>query len=133
MALYDFSVSNYILTINARVIEDFGSSETPVTFDPIDAKSQLRRGQGGNAVRLDRINPGITVNIFLNPGSPDSAFMRGLYDSYATVSVGAQQVGSTEAFLGTEGVIVNIGQVGRAGSTVTDDNYIIELNSWSIT
>ena len=35
------------------------------TDDEIDPKSVLRRGQGGNAVRLDRINPGrsVTINI----------------------------------------------------------------------
>ncbi|WP_238347294.1 hypothetical protein [Pseudomonas taiwanensis] len=83
MSLSNFSTDLFVVTVNGRQIQDWGETATPYTDAPIDAKSQLRRGQGGNAVRLDRINPGREVNIYLNPGSPDSAYMQGLYNSNA--------------------------------------------------
>jgi hypothetical protein len=133
MAVNNFSTDLWAVTINGRIISDWGETATPFTDDPIDQKSTLRRGQGGNAVRLDRINPGRRVVLFLNPGGADSAFMQGLFNSNATVTLSTVQIGTLEGSIGTEGVIVNDGQTGRGGSTITDDQYIIEFNTWSAT
>lgn len=130
MALNNFSTELRVLTINGRQITNWGEQATPYTNDPIDPKSQVRRGQGGGAVRLDRINPGRTVNIYLNPGSPDSAYMQGLFLSKATITLTDLQIGTLEGNIGTEGAIVNDGQQGRAGSTITDDLFIMEFNGW---
>lgn len=131
MALRNFSTDLFTISINGRIITDFGESDPPYTDDPIDQKSTLRRGQGGKAVRLDRINPGRTVTINLNPGSPDSAYMQSLMNSNATIVLSKTQIGTLETAIGTEGVIINDGQVGRGGSTITDDQYIIEFNQWA--
>ncbi len=131
MSLQNFSTDLYVMTINGRAINDWGDTATPVTDDPIDPKSQLRRGQGGSAVRLDRKNPGRRVTINLNPGSPDSAYMQGLFSSGATITLSATQIGTLENTVGAEGVIVNDGQVGRGGATITDDQFIIEFNVWT--
>ena len=77
--------------------------------------------------------PGRTVTINLNPGSPDSAFMQGLFTSRANVTCGYTQMDTLEGAIGSEGVIVNDGEVGRGGSTITDDQYIIEFNTWTQT
>lgn len=131
MAVNNFSTNLFVLTVNARVIDDWGETATPYSEVPIDPKSALRRGQGGNAIRLDRINPGRRVTISLNPGGADSAFMQGLMNSNAGITMSKTQVGTLETGVGTEGVIVNDGDVGRAGTTVTDDVYIIEFNTWN--
>ena len=131
MALNNYSTDAFVVTINGRTIDDWGDTATPYTDDPIDPKSQLRRGQGGNAVRLDRINPGRRVTINLNPGGADSAFMQGLFNSNATVTLSKTQIGTLETAIGAEGVIVNDGQSGRGGSTITDDQFIIEFNIWT--
>ncbi|AVD86190.1 hypothetical protein [Pseudomonas sp. SWI44] len=133
MSLSNFSTDLFVVTVNGRQIQDWGETATPYTDAPIDAKSQLRRGQGGNAVRLDRINPGREVNIYLNPGSPDSAYMQGLYNSNANVTVSVTQIGTLETALGSEGVIVNDGQRGRGGSTITDDQFTMQFNIWEAT
>lgn len=133
MAVNNLSTDTNVLSINGRVISDWGEAATPYTDDPIDPKSQLRRGQGGNAVRLDRKNPGRVVNIFLNPGGRDSAYMQNLFNAGATIGLVSQQVGTLEAKTGAEGVITNDGQSGRAGSTITDDQYTIEFNTWTAT
>ncbi|MHA6160970.1 hypothetical protein ACX3X6_08710 [Pseudomonas sichuanensis] len=133
MSLSNFSTDLFVFTVNGRQIQDWGETATPYTDAPIDAKSQLRRGQGGNAVRLDRINPGREVNIYLNPGSPDSAYMQALYNSKANVTVALTQIGTLETALGAEGVIVNDGQRGRGGSTITDDQFTMQFNIWEAT
>lgn len=131
MALNNFSTSNSVVTINGREISDWGETATPYTDEPIDQRSNLRRGQGGNAVRLDRINPGRRVTLYLNPGSPDSAYMQGLYNSNANIEATWTQIGSLDAAVGAEGVIVNDGTRGRAGTTISDDQFIIEFNVWT--
>ncbi|EKT4497358.1 hypothetical protein QEM27_005183 [Pseudomonas putida] len=133
MSLSNFSTDLFVVTVNGRQIQDWGETATPYTDAPIDAKSQLRRGQGGNAVRLDRINPGREVNIYLNPGSSDSAYMQGLFNSNANVTVALTQIGTLETALGSEGVIVNDGQRGRGGSTITDDQFTMQFNIWEAT
>ncbi|MFL1558576.1 hypothetical protein [Pseudomonas sp. O11] len=133
MSLNNFSNDLTVVTINGRIISDWGDTATPYTDAPIDARSQLRRGQGGNAVRLDRQNPGREVNVYLNPGSPDSAYVQGLLNSNANVTLTFTQIGTLEAALGSEGVIVNDGQRGRAGSTITDDQFTMQFNIWEAT
>ena len=130
MPLNNFSTDLFTISINGRIITDFGESDPPYTDDPIDQQSTLRRGQGGKAVRLDRINPGRTVTLNLNPGSPDSAYMQGLMTSKAGIVLSKTQIGTLEGSLGTEGIIINDGQVGRGGQTITDDQYIMEFNGW---
>lgn len=130
MAVNDLSTENNALTINGRLITDWGESATCYTAEDIDPRTVLRRGQGGNAVRLDRQNFGKRVSLALNPGGPDSAFMSGLNASKANITLGRQQIGTLETETGLEGVIVSVGPTGRAGQTVTDDIYNIEFNSW---
>lgn len=133
MALTNFSTDRNVVTVNGRTINDWGDTATPYTDAPIDAKSTLRRGQGGNAIRLDRINPGREVHLFINPGSPDSAYLQGLFNSGANITITREQIGTLDIATGTEGVATNDGTVGRAGSTISDDEYIYQFNAWTAT
>lgn len=134
MAFPDFSSANQAVTINGRLIQDWGESATPFTSEPIDPKGVLRRGQGGGAVYLRRTNNGRRWTLNVNPGSPDSAFLRGLLESGAVITSGARtQIGTLEAEICTEGVVTNDGSIGRAGTTISDDQYIIEFNLYNIT
>lgn len=130
MSLNNFSTDLFVVTVNGRQITDWGEAATPFTDAPIDAKAQLRRGQGGNAVRLNRINPGREVNLYLNPGSSDSAYLQSLLASGANITLTTTQIRQLESSTGTEGVIVNDGQRGRGGSSITDDQYTIQFNTW---
>ncbi|UTC26022.1 putative tail tube protein [Phage vB_KsaM-C1] len=131
MSLNNFSTVNSVVTVNGRVINDWGENATPYTDEPIDPASALRRGQGGNAVRLDRINPGRRVTLYLNPGSPDSAYLQGLLNSNANIELTFTQIGTLDAAVGVEGVIVNDATRGRAGTTISDDQFILEFNNWT--
>ena len=130
MSLPRYSTELLAVSVNGRLITDWGETDPPYTDDPIDPKSTLRRGQGGKGVRLDRLSPGRSVVLNLNPGSPDSAFMQGLMTSNANILLSKTQIGTLETAIGTDGVIVNDGQVGRGGQTITDDQYTIEFNGW---
>lgn len=131
MALTNFSTDNTVVTVNGRTISDWGETATPYTDGPIDPTSAIRRGQGGNAVRLDRINPGREVHLFINPGSPDSAYLQGLFNSDANITLTFEQVGTLDIATGTEGAIVNDGTRGRGGMTISDDEYILQFNAWT--
>lgn len=133
MALNNFSTENAVVTVNGRQITDWGDTDPPYSDEPIDPKSVLRRGLGGNAVRLDRINPGRRVTLNLNPGSPDSAYLQAIFGSGANITLSYTQIGTLDTAIGTEGVMVNDGARGRGGQTITDDQYIIEFNSWTAT
>ena len=118
MALNNFSTDLFTVTVNGRTISDWGETDPPYTDDPIDPKSTMRRGQGGNAIGLDRINPGRTVTLQLNPGGDDASFPEHLA---ATLTV----------HIGTEGRIVNDTSKGRGGQTITDRGFIMEFNVWT--
>lgn len=133
MSLANFGPDSSVLTINGRVISDFGETASPYSDAPIDPKVAVRRGQGGKAVRLNRINPGRTVNVFLNPGSPDSAYLQGLFNSNANITLSWTQIGTLEAAIGTDGAIVNDAANNRAGTTISDDQFTMEFNVWNAT
>ena len=131
MSVDNFSTDLFTVTVNGRVISDWGETDPPYTDEPIDPKSTLRRGQGGNAVRLDRLNPGRRVTLQLNPGSPDASYMQGLLNAGANITLSKTQIGTLENAIGTEGVIVNDTPTGRGGQTITDSGFIIEFNTWT--
>lgn len=133
MALQNFGPDNSVFTLNGRVMTDWGEAASPFVDSPIDAKSVLRRGQGGKAVRLNRKNPGRAVSVYLNPGSPDSAYAKGLMTSQADITCTWTQIGTLEAAIGTEGVCVNDAANNRAGTTISDDQYNYEFNVWTST
>lgn len=128
--LANYDISQSVVVINGRTITDWGETATPFTDAPIDPKRVLRRGMGGRAVVLARSNNGRTVTLNLNPASPDSAFMSGLLKTGATIELSYTHIGTLESAIGTEGTVVNDGQRGRAGTTITDDQFIIEFNVW---
>lgn len=131
MALHLFSVPNTVVTVNGRELTQWGQADPPVTESPIDAKSAVIRGLGGDAVRLDRVNPGRSVQINLIPGGSDASYMQALFASGANVVYIRTIIGTLENAFGDEGAIVNDGPTGRAGATsITDAQFTMEFNKW---
>lgn len=131
MAINNFAVTNTVITVNGREITQWGQADPPVTESPIDPGSTLVRGLGGDAVRLDRFNPGRSVVLNLIPGGSDAAYMQSLWNSKANVTYTRTVIGTLENALGDQGVIVNDGPTGRAGaSSITDAQFTMEFNSW---
>ncbi|MGS1116022.1 hypothetical protein [Castellaniella sp. UC4442_H9] len=132
MALVNITTENTVVTVNGREITDWGSAENPVNEEPIDPGTTLRRGMGGNAVRLDRTNPGRRVTLNLNPGGADAAYMQGLYNSKANITYSRTVIGTLENAVGSEGAIVNDGAIERAGgASISDDVFIMEFNTFT--
>ena len=131
MAVNNFSTDLTTVSVNGRTISDWGETDPPYTSEPIDQKSTRRRALGGNALRLDRINPGRRVTLQLNPGSDDASFIQGLMNSNTNITLSYTQIGTLENSIGTEGVIVNDTSNGRGGQTITDSGFIIEFNNWT--
>lgn len=132
MALVNITTENTVITVSGRQIQDWGEAENPVTEEAIDQKSTIRRGMGGNAARLDRINPGRRVTLSLNPGGADAAFMQGLLNSNANITYTRTVIGTLENAVGSEGAIINDGAINRAGgASISDDVFIMEFNAFT--
>jgi hypothetical protein len=130
MPLRDFSTAGLVVVINGITITDWGEAATPYNDQQIDPATTLVRGQGGNATRLDRINPGRNQTLALSPGSPNSLAMQALFNARAPMVCGVTQIGTLEFSAGDEGVMTSDGSVGRGGTSITDDIYTIEYNTW---
>ncbi|GEM_PF-794921 len=132
MSLASITTENTVVTVNGREITDWGEAENPIAEEPIDQTSTIRRGQGGNAVRLDRINPGRRVTLNINPGGADAAYMQGLFNSNANITYTRTVIGTLENSVGSEGAIVNDGAINRGGgSSISDDVFIMEFNKFN--
>src|SRR5690606_40882275 len=73
--------------------------------------------------------PYTTLFRSLNPGSQDSAYVQGLFNSNADITLSWTQIGTFEAAIGTEGVITNDAAMNRAGTTISDDQFTFEFRS----
>lgn len=131
MAITNFSTANHVITVSGREITDWGETDPPITEAPIDPTSAIRRGLGGSAARLDRINPGRTVTLNVNPGSADASYLQGLFVSKANITYTRTVIGTLENVLGDQGAIVNDGTTGRGGMTISDAQFILEFNQWT--
>lgn len=132
MSLVNIITENTVVTVNGRELTDWGEAEHPVVEESIDPRSTIRRGMGGNAVRLDRLNPGRRVTLNLNPGGADSAYMQGLLNSSANITYTRTVIGTLENTVGSEGAIINDGAINRAGgASISDDVFIMEFNAFT--
>lgn len=124
-----FTTENTVVTVNGRIISDWGQTEPPITEEPIDPKRTLIRGIGGNAVVLERKNNGKRVTLHLLPGSADSAFLMGLHNSGATITYTRSHITAIDGTVCSEGVIINEPQAGRGGAgQIGDDTFVMEFN-----
>lgn len=128
MSYNNISTENLALSVNGRLITDFGETDPAFTIEDIDESSTLRRGQGGSAIRLDRINNGRQAVLNLNPAGDDSAFMMGLRNAKENITITYEFVGTGEAGVLSEGLISGVGTYGRAGQSITDDQYTMMFN-----
>lgn len=133
MALTEyFTTENTVVTVNGRQITDFGQAENPISEGYIDPKCTMVRGMGGSATKLKRKNNGFRVTLNLMPGSADSAFLHGLFQSGATVSYTRSQIGALDGVVASEGAVITEGDITRGGgSSVSDDTYTLEFNVYA--
>ncbi len=126
----EFGQGSGILVINGRIIKEFGEADEPVRSSPVNDHHGLKRGQGGTAVMLSRINPGRTLEVSVMPGSSDSAFLAGLLTSGKQITASWTTIGTGEKIVYDEGVPVNISDIGRGGYSPSDDVYRYDFNKY---
>lgn len=121
-----------VVTVNGRQITQWGQTADPITHTQISQPSTLIQGQGGDSARVNMFNPGRNVSLFVLPGSSDSAYLQGLKNSRANITMGVQFIGTTEIVAATEGMITGDGTSNRGGgATVGDDQYDFAFNVWT--
>ncbi|AUS00781.1 hypothetical protein NVP1278O_46 [Vibrio phage 1.278.O._10N.286.54.E8] len=128
--MQNFSPSNTDFRINGYELTFWGQAAQPLLIEPIDAMGTLIRGQARGSVRLDNDNHGWRITVNLLPGSPDSGFLNSARISKENLSFSHTVISTLEVAAGSEGMITNIGQIGRSGnSAVTDDQFIMEFTA----
>lgn len=132
MAIFNFSAENFILVVNGRRLQNFGADDA-CTHEPIDQISDLVRGLGGDALRMDRVSPGRRYTIHLQAGSKDSGYMQGLMNSKAAIEISTTQLSTLETTLAWEGMIVNDAATNRGTQSPSSDTFIIEFNKFQQT
>lgn len=133
MALPEYGVGNLVILINGYEIKNFSHNETAVVEEPIAPKRQLISGINGNGVKVTRPYQPWRVTLNIMPGSPDSDFLSNLNMTDPTILYIRKQIGSgnLESAIGSEGVLVNMGNIERGG-TPSADVYIFEFNKFVV-
>ena len=127
MAFHDFSNDKLVVLVNGRQLTNWGETDPPFTHSYPNGLGKIKRGTGGGGARMDLVEPGQVFKFNLMPGSPDSAYMSGLLNSRATITVAHSQLGTIEAGLGREGMMINLDETGRGGTeSLTDDVYEVD-------
>jgi hypothetical protein len=128
MAINNFSNDLTEVNVNGRIITDWGAADPPFTISPVNPKATIIRGNGSNGVVLFAKNQVYELTFNMNPGSIDSAFLQGTFTGNTIITFGYTIVGTLEVAIGVQGVIINVGDTGRAGMTsITDDVYIAQM------
>lgn len=128
MATRQFDNDNFVVNLQGRDIDDWGTTDPPFVAEDIDDTNTLNRGFGGNAANFRRSNPGMRFTMNLTPGSPQSAYLSGLYRANTIVRGGYVNVGTLEAGAGFEGIITRRPNTGRGGPGLADDTWVVEFN-----
>lgn len=128
MALTNYGAAGASLIVFGIPLEEYGDTDPPITIEDIEQRSTLKRGIGGTSLRMDnQTNPKrLTVNLL--PGSAEARQLIAAAKSGADATFVFRQQGSGEVISGFDGVLINRGQVGRAGKTqVSDEQFIFEF------
>ena len=127
MSLGNYSTDQMVVTLNARILTQWARQDPPYADRPIDPQATLLRGLGGSALRFNRTLPGRAVDLYLMPGGTDAAYVQGLMNSNAVITLSFLIVSTLESAIGTNGIIVNDGERGRGGASISDDKFMFEF------
>tara|TARA_A200000159_G_C7176155_1_gene277522 strand:+ start:170 stop:586 length:417 start_codon:yes stop_codon:yes gene_type:complete len=129
MALTNINPNNCILIVNGRRLTEWGTSDSPITITSVDPKREMVACQNGDAVVTERVVQMKNITVNLKQHSADSAYMSAIFNSAGgQVSVSYTTMDTGESFVSSEGIITNIGDSDRGGSTASDDSYEMVFN-----
>lgn len=128
MALTNYGAEGANLTVFGIPVTEFGDTDPPITIEDIEQRSTLKRGLGGTSLRMDNVTAPKRLTINLMPGSPEVRQIIAAAASGVDASFTFRQSGTNEKVAGFDGVLVNRGQLGRAGkTTVSDEQFTFEF------
>ena len=129
MALTNINPNNCILIVNGRRLTEWGTSDSPITITSVDPKREMVSCPNGDAVVTERVVQMKNITVNLKQFSADSSFMSAIYNSSGgQVSVSYTTMDTGESFVSSEGIIINISDSDRGGSTASDDSYEMMFN-----
>lgn len=129
MSLTNMSVDNCIIVISGLgVISDWGRTDPPFTYEPIDDQATLSRGLGGNAVATYRKNPGGRLTINLMPGSPQAFAAQAGINAKQVFSGSYVNIDGLEGAVFSEGVATRGKSMARGGAGLNDATFVFEFN-----
>lgn len=128
MAMNRYGADAANLTINGIPIEEFGDTDPPVTIEDIEQRSTLKRGIGGTSNRIDSVTRPKRLTVNLLPSSNEVRQLLAVEKSGVDFAATFRQTGTAETVTMFDGVLINVGPIGRAGkTTVTDHQFIFEF------
>lgn len=128
MALRNYGSEGANLTVFGIPIEEFGDTDPPITIEDIEQRSTLKRGIGGTSIRMDNQTRPKRVTVNIMPGSNEARQILAAEKAGTDATLKFSQSGSGEKVTCYDGVLINRGQLGRAGkTTVSDDQFIFEF------
>lgn len=129
MSISNYSASRLVYEVNGRVIRNWGQSETPVVDTTLNPVRTLSQGQLDDAIVIERKNSGTQHVLNILAGSPDAAFLWGIFKGDGRVQVAWNIVGTLDSFISLEGVIVDRGDTDQgSGTTKSDEQFTIQFN-----
>jgi hypothetical protein len=129
MALSDLSVENCIVVMTGLgVLDDWGRTDPPFTFEFIDDQAILSRGLGGNAVRFHRKSPGFRFTGNFMPGSPQALALQAMANARTEMSGSYASIAGLESGVFSQGVITRGKSMARGGPGMNDATFIMEFN-----
>ena len=129
MTMFRYGADGANLTLCGLPIDDFGDTDPAITIEDIEQRSTLKRGIGRSSVRLDNQTRPKRLTVNLMPGSEQVRQLLAIEKTGADASFSFRQSGTLETIIGFDGVLTNVGTVGRAGkSSVTDHFFTYEFS-----
>ena len=125
MALKNYGADGANLTVFGIPVENFGDTDPAITIEDIEQRSTLKRGLGGTSLRMENVTVPKRVTINLLPAAPAVNQILAAARSGVDASFKFTQSNTNERHAGFDGVLINRGQVGRAGKTTVSDEQLI--------
>lgn len=133
MATYNYRPEAIQLSINGRLIQQFGKNDNGVETETNDDKNMVTRLLNGDSVITGRLQEGATQTIYLARGSKDAQFMQSAYDN-ATVLGSAVNVMSegNESVVCSEGAVTKVSSVNHFGTEIDDAVFTVQYGKITI-
>lgn len=128
MALKNYGAEGSNLTIFGIPIEQFGDSDPAITIEDLEERSTLKRGLGGTSLRMDNVTTPKRLIVNLMPDAEEVRQILAAARAGTDATFTFTQSGTNEFCSGFDGVLVNRGNLERAGKTsVSDERLTFEF------